>query len=225
MEKKLSFEECFDVIDTEIKKRRSKWTLTAISWMDFDDVSQIIKMHIHKKWKQYDSSKPLCPWLNVIITNQIKNLRRNVYDNNSRPCLKCAAAESDNLCSIYGKQCSSCPLYAKWEKTKKHAHDIRLPVSIENHSQEVFDLPTSYEIDLEKAAKNLHVAMKKILKPFELKVYELLYIKCLSEEETAKKMGWITSEKGRKPGYGRVMQVRKIIMEKVRLTIKDIDLF
>ena len=41
--------------------------------MDYDDVSQIIRLHIYKKWDMYDPAKPLAPWLNRIITNQIKN--------------------------------------------------------------------------------------------------------------------------------------------------------
>ena len=42
------FEDCRDVIDQEISKRRNKWTLTSIAWMDFDDISQILKIHIYK---------------------------------------------------------------------------------------------------------------------------------------------------------------------------------
>ena len=116
-----SFEESIHLIDEEIKKRRSKWNLTALAWMDYDDVSQIIRIHIHKKWDMYDPIKPLGPWLNRIISNQIKNLIRNHYGNYSRPCLRCAAAEGDSLCEIYQKQCSSCPLFAEWEKNKKKA--------------------------------------------------------------------------------------------------------
>ena len=37
--KRPQFEECIDIIDQEIKKRRNKWNLTALAWMDFDDVS------------------------------------------------------------------------------------------------------------------------------------------------------------------------------------------
>ena len=72
--KRPTFEECYSIIDEEIKKRRSKWSLTSLSWMDYDDVSQIIRTHIFKKWHLFDHEKPLGPWLNRIITNQIKNL-------------------------------------------------------------------------------------------------------------------------------------------------------
>ena len=69
---KLKFEDHIEQIDKEIKKRRSKWNLTALSWMDFDDVSQILRIHIFNKWHLYDINKPLNPWINRIISNQIK---------------------------------------------------------------------------------------------------------------------------------------------------------
>ena len=119
--KKREFEDCISEIDLEIKKRKNKWSLTSLAWMDYDDVSQIIRIHIYKKWDMYDQEKPLGPWLNRLITNQIKNLIRNNYGNYCRPCLKCAAAEGEKDCNIYEKQCSDCPLYSHWEKNKKRA--------------------------------------------------------------------------------------------------------
>ena len=92
---KIEFENHIQVIDAEINKRRSKWNLSVLAWMDFQDVAQILRIHIYKKWHLYDQSKPLGPWLNRIISNQIKNLIRNNYGNYCRPCLKCAAAEGE----------------------------------------------------------------------------------------------------------------------------------
>ena len=119
---KVKFEDYIDIISEEIKKRKGKWTLTSIAWMDFEDISQILRIHIFKKWHLYDHSKPLAPWLNRIISNQIKNLIRNNYGNYARPCLRCAAAEGSDLCAIYGKHDSSCPLYYNWTKSKQTAH-------------------------------------------------------------------------------------------------------
>ena len=78
--KKLKFEECIKTIDVEINKRKNKWSLTSLAWMDFEDVSQIIRIHIFKKWSLYDQTKPLGPWLNRIISNQIKNFHRYCHD-------------------------------------------------------------------------------------------------------------------------------------------------
>ncbi len=98
--------------------------------MDYEDVCQIIRAHIAVKWGQWEPSRPLAPWVNRIITHQITNILRNVYTNFTRPCLKCPANEGGDLCSIYGKQCSDCLIYKKWEKTKKRAYDTKLAVSI-----------------------------------------------------------------------------------------------
>jgi len=214
------YEDFISDIDREIYKRRHKWSLTAIAWMDFDDVAQILRIHIFKKWHLYNTEKPLAPWLNRIISNQIKNLIRNNYGNFSRPCLKCAAAESEDACSIYEKQCGDCPLYAHWERTKKSAHDAKLPVSLENHSREVYST-YSESIDVEATAKELHKKMRTVLKPLEWKVYEGLYIKNLSEHEMAKIMGYKTSEADRKPGYKQIKNIKRSIIDKVKQELDD----
>jgi DNA-directed RNA polymerase specialized sigma24 family protein len=223
--RKSSFEENINTINSEIIKRRAKWNLTAINWMDFSDVSQILRIHIYKKWHLYDSAKPLAPWVNRIISNQIKNLIRNNYSNFTRPCLKCAAAEPDDSCAIYTNQCNTCPLYANWEKSKKNAHDTKLTLSIENHHQEINDLQIN-NFNMEKSAENIHTKMQKILKPIEWKVYKHLYIEGKDEEETAKLMGYRTSEKNRIAGYKQIKNIKKIIIIKVKkhLYNGDIDI-
>ena len=224
--KSLSFEESIHLIDEEIKKRRNKWSLTALAWMDYEDVSQIIRIHIYKKWHMYDSSKPLAPWLNRIISNQIKNLIRNHYGNYSRPCLRCAAAEGENLCEIYQKQCSDCPLYSDWEKNKKNAYDIKIPLPIENHQHETKSLVEN-NFDVERNAEKLHKEMEKILKPLEWKMYCYLYIENKSEKEVAKLMGYRTSEKNRSPGYKQIKNIKKSIITKAKKVLKkgEIDFF
>jgi len=212
---KPSFEDSIDVINVEISKRKGKWNLTVLAWMDFQDVSQILRIHIFKKWDLYDSEKPLAPWINRIISNQIKNLIRNNYGNYARPCLRCAASESDSHCYIYKEQSSVCPLYANWERTKKNAHDAKLPVSLEEHPQEIFTSANSY-YDVEKAALRLHEKMETILKPIEWKVYNYLYIEYKSEEEVAKLMNYKTTEKNRVPGYKQIKNIKKSIIEKVK---------
>lgn len=222
---KSSFESRISEIDQEISKRRHKWNLTTLAWMDFSDVAQILRIHIFKKWKMYDQKQPLAPWINRIVSNQIKNLIRNNYGNYSRPCLKCAAAENEEGCNIYGNQCSKCPLYAKWQKSKKSAHDIKLAVTLENHTQEVHNIIED-DIDIDKAAKNIHAKMQKILKPIEWRFYNLYYIQHKSEEESASLMGYKTTEKNRKIGYKQVKNLKKAIMIKVKkhLYNGDIDL-
>lgn len=218
-----SFESRFSEINQEINKRKHKWNLTSLAWMDFNDVCQILRIHIYKKWKMYDQNQPLAPWINRIVSNQIKNLIRNNYGNYSRPCLKCAAAENEDGCSIYINQCSKCPLYAKWEKSKKSAYDIKLAVTLENHTQEVHSIVED-SIDIDKAAKNIHARMQKILKPIEWRFYDLYYIQCKSEEESAALMGYKTTEKNRKIGYKQVKNLKKAIMIKVKKHLYNGDI-
>lgn len=224
MSKKRSlFEERISEIDLEIHKRRHKWSLTAISWMDFSDVAQILRIHIYKKWHMYDEKMPLAPWINRIISNQIRNLIRNNYGNFSRPCLKCSAFEGENLCSIYGKQSTTCSLFAKWQKSKKNAYDTKLPVSLENHSQEVFNMKHDV-FNIEATSQNLHSKMEKTLKPIEWKFYNLAYIAHKSEEEIAKIMGYKSSEKNRLAGYKQIRNLKKIIIQKAKKYIYNGDI-
>lgn len=226
MAKKPTFEERISEINSEITKRKNKWNLTAINWMDFSDVSQILRIHIYKKWHLYDAKKPLAPWVNRIISNQIKNLIRNNYSNFTRPCLKCAAAESEDGCAIYGSQCNSCPLFANWQRSKKNAHDTKLTVSIENHSQEINDMPMD-SLNVEESAKNIHFKMQKVLKPIEWKVYYYLYVEGKDEEQAAKLMGYRTSEKNRTAGYKQIKNIKKSIILKVKkhLYSGEIDIY
>lgn len=209
------FEDFIKVIDQEILKRRAKWSLSSLSWMDFDDVSQIIRIHVFEKWDQYNYLKPIQPWLNSVITNQIKNLIRNNYGNYTRPCLKCAAAEGQDGCRIYNEQCSACPLFNKWEKKKKDAYNLKVPISMENVSHET-DVRFYYEENIESNANKLHKKMKEVLKPLEYRVYEGLFINNKSEEEVAKDIGYISNEKNRAPGYKQLKNMRKKIILKAK---------
>jgi DNA-directed RNA polymerase specialized sigma24 family protein len=222
---KPTFESSIGFINTEISKRKSKWNLTSLHWMDYDDVSQIIRIHLYEKWHLYDPEKPLGPWVNRIISNQIKNLIRNNYGNFSRPCLKCEASEPNGLCKIYEKQCSDCPLYAKWEKTKKKAHDVKIPLALDDHTHEINSVNFDQGLDMENMAGALHERMKRVLKPNEWIVYEALFIENKEEHEVSALLGFKSNEKNRKPGYKQIKNIRKKIIEKVKKTLDkgDID--
>lgn len=213
--KKLQFEDCTDIVDNEIKKRKAKWHLTAISWLDYDDVSQILRLHIYKKFSLWDQNRPLEPWLNTIITHQISNLLRNNYGNYSRPCLKCSANEGGDLCSIYTTQCVACPLYKKWARTKKQAYDSKLPLPLEHHTQEVYDKP-NVNIDIDRGLASLDKQMKKELKPIEYRVFKFLYVEGGKEENIARLLGFKTTEKNRLPGYRQIKNIKDLIFDKVK---------
>ena len=165
------YEDKADVIDNEIRKRYYKWHLHAIAWFDFDDVAQIIRAHIFKKWSQWDQARPLEPWVNKIISNQLKNILRNNYSNFARPCLNCEHNQSKEqrgdqisaLCALTpsGLQSNECDPFAKWEKTKKNAYDIKMPLSLEFHEYTQNTDPEDH-FDISRATFSLHHKMKMI---------------------------------------------------------------
>jgi hypothetical protein len=69
---------------------------------------------------------------------------------------------------------------------------------------------------MEISAKNIHKKMEKTLKPIEWRVYQYLYIDGKDEEQTAKLMGYRTSEKNRIAGYKQIKNIKKIIILKVK---------
>ena len=219
--KKLRYEDFSEVINEEISKKRYKWNLTSLAWMDYEDVSQILRFHIFKKWHLYDQEKSIKPWIRTIIANQIKNLIRNHYTNFIKPCNRCEAAREETGCEIYGTQCNACPLYKNWEKNKKTGFAARMPIPLETHKQEAFYIESKDNVDIEKSAKEIHKRMEKILKPHEWKIYSYLYIDYLDELQAAKKMGYKTSEKNRSPGYKQIKNVKKKIIAKVKDLLSD----
>ena len=234
MDKKKTYEEMSSQIDEELKKRRGSWFLKALPWMDYDDVCQIIRWHIYNKWDKWDQDKPLGPWVNTIISNQIKNILRDKYGKFARPCLRCdfnqgwepkAGGGTVKLCGYTPsrRQCSECDLYAHWEKTKKHAYNVKLPVSTASHDQEIYNKPSEIEIT-EEIEEKLHNAMEKVLTPRQYIAYEALIIEGKEEEEVAKIMGFYSNEDSRKAGYRQIKNLTKIFKEKAVEVMEDEDI-
>lgn len=215
-----TFEEKIEDINLAIAKIQSKFTLKARADIEFQDVAQIIRLHIFQKFNQWDQRRPITPWLNKIVHNQFVNILRNIYSGMSRPCLRCPAALDDVSCSIFITQCSKCPLFAKWEKTKKKKSDVCLPVSIENHTDAISESP-SYELNFDKAIPTLNKRLKNLLKPTEWQYYELMYIENKSEAEVVKIMDFRNTEKKAKHRYKRMDQIDQIVQEKARKILEE----
>jgi len=208
---KLQYEEKAEIIDKEISKRKSKWRLTAITWMDYDDVSQIIRAHIFKKWDQWDQSRPIEPWLNTIISNQIKNLLRNNYQNFAKPCSGCPFNDQSetNGCSFTHTkmQDDNCPLYKKWARHKKNAYNIHLAVPIDAYNGDNSS-QTNYMLTIDVMIEKVHSAMETNLSEKHYKIYKMLFIDSMSEEEVADVLGYKTNEVGRKRGYKQIKNLK-----------------
>ena len=205
-----TYEDKSDAIDNELKKRRPSWFLDSIAWFDFEDVCQIIRAHIYQKWDQWDQDRNLGPWVNKIISNQMKNILRNYYSNFVKPCATCPFSQGDDLCGFTPSktQCGECPLYAKWEKTKKSAYNIKMAITLETESPQIFQLASSgFDIDL--AEKKLHAEMKKTLANKQYYIYDLLFVQNKDEEDVARILGYKSNERGRKAGYKQIKNLKK----------------
>ena len=232
--KDATYEDRAHIIDNEIRKRYYKWHLHAIAWFDFDDVAQIIRAHIFKKWALWDQSRPLEPWVNKIISNQLKNILRNHYSNFARPCLNCEYNQSAeqgegqiaNLCAFTpsGLQCNECDLYAKWEKTKKNAYDIKMPLSLEFHAYTKNTNPEDH-FDISRATISLHIRIKAALTSKHYLVYKMLFIDGISEEEVARILGYKSNEKGRKAGYKQIKNLKNQYKKLAKKIIQKEDIF
>lgn len=228
MSKKFSYEDKQNIVDSLIAKRRNRWNFGALSWFDFEDVEQIIRAHLFQKWDQWDQSRPLEPWVNRVITNQIKNIIRNNYSNFVKPCATCPLSQEqmgiENGCSFTksNTQSSECPLFAKWEKTKKNAYNIKMATPLENHEYSFAANESSF-INWEEAHERLNIELEKVLSEKQYEIYKMLYIEHKTEKEVAEIMGYRTSESGRTAGYRQIKNLKKIYKEKAAIILRDKD--
>lgn len=224
----VSFEDRFDDIKREVEKRRSKWYLTSISYIDFDDAAQIVFTHVHEKWHLWDQSLQLEPWLNTVISNQIKNIARNNYGIYARPCINCPFNEgydnNVNLCAFTssGEQCAQCPLYARWVKNKQSAYNIKIPLAYDFHSNECGDTPVEH-CDLDSSVNRLHSEMKKRLNSRFYAAYEMLFVQNVPEEEVARFMGYKTTEKNMKAGYKQIRKLKIRFLDLAKKILQEED--
>ena len=227
--KKFTYEDKSKEIDHEIVKRRGKWKLNSLAWIDFNDVEQIIRAHIFRKWHQWDQERSLLPWINKIISNQLKNILRNYYHNFAKPCVNCpfSSPEIDgDLCSFTpsGYQDTKCPLFAKWYASKRHAHDIKMAVSIEKIPVEMSGESKNSD-NIDNAITKMNNLLKENLSEKHYNIYEMLFIKNIPEEEVAAILGYKTSEKGRKAGYKQIKNLKKMLKQKAERIIDRNDFF
>ena len=149
----------------------------------------------------------------------MKNILRNHYSNYARPCLNCPFNnDADlNLCSFTksGQQDKTCPLYKKWEKTKKHAYNVKITLSLENHMHEITSNSETYlDLDIQRCSDKLVQELKNILNDRQFQAFQLLFVQNLTDEEVAQKMGFKSTETGRKAGYKQIKNLRKTLKEK-----------
>lgn len=209
-----SFEDKLKEIEAALERKRSKWHLDAVTYIDYDDIKQVIMTHIYKKWHLWDQEKPIEPWLSRVVSNQFKNLLRNHYGNYVNPCPDQHKEDHDPL---------TCPICTKWRNSKKSAYDIKLAVTMEHHMNEICERKDTF-LDLELATRKLESEMKIHLNSRQYVAFEMLFVQNKTEEQVANYLGFKTSEKKRSAGYKQIKNLKKIFQEKAREIIKEKDI-
>lgn len=216
------FEDVSKDLDRLLDIKRSDWMLNNI--LSYEDLSQIIRLHIYKKFDQWDQSRPFSAWASRIISNQIKNQIRNHYGRLTPPCIKgkgCPFNTGDG-CQLTksGQKDSSCAAYAKWEKSKKPAFELKTAAPLED-----FDgACSSPHFDFEKSVDKFHAAMKVRLNEREYLAYQLIYLDHLPDEEVSRIMEFKTKEINRIPGYRQISNLKLKLVKIGKEVLEEMDL-
>ncbi len=183
---KPSFEESYPEVARIVASRKGAWTY--VSLMEWSDVSSIVTTRIWKQWHYYRPEKgPLENWANTVISRALVNLRRDLALRYARPCVKeCSYNLGGDACGLTKSrtQCAECPLYAEWEKGRRHQFNIKSTVALDNHIQEVHSKPGD-NCDIEGVKDMIDQRMKQELTTWEYKLYIMLYIKHLSPTDAS----------------------------------------
>ncbi len=219
---KPSFESCIPEVKRIVWSRKGGWT--HVSLMEWKDVASECVIRIMKQWHLYDPKRPLENWCNTLISNVVKNLKRDLGGRYSRPCIgggkangaSCAYNHGGDSCTLTksGTQCAECPLYAEWEKTRRHQFNIKSTVALEFHSQEVSTMPQEvFDADVVKSL--VDAQMKTNLTQWEWRVYDALYIQHLKPAEASHHLQSLIQGWKRAPREGE-LTTYQFVLEKQR---------
>ena len=221
------FEDKREDLDELLKKYRGKWQLNALAWLDYDDVCQIIRTHIYKKWHLWDQQRPFKPWAAMIISNQIKNLIRNNYSNFAKPCLRCPHNMGNTSCGLTSskEQDTTCADFAKWKKKKERAYNIKLPLALDDAVASDTTTSLRDDFDYGDSAKKLHEMVVTQLNDKHKQIYIMLYVDHMDENKVAEKFGFkADSSKRKKPRYKQMANLKKKFYLLALKIIKDNDI-
>ncbi len=220
---KAAFEDKREDLDQLLLKYRPKWQLSALAWLDYDDVCQIIRLHIYNKWHLWDQSRPFKPWASMIISNQIKNLIRNNYTSFAKPCLRCQYNMGGTLCdwTKSGDQDRTCADFEKWKKKKERAYNIKLPLTLDDGVATQNTSSIKDQVDYGISSNRLHELVMTQLSERHKAIYAMLYIEHKDEKEVAKKFGFKGDSTKRKTI--RYKQISNLKKKFYRIAIKILE--
>lgn len=220
------YEDLVPEIEELLNRYRAKWQLNSIAWLDYDDVSQIIRTHIYKKWHLWDQKRAFKPWASMLISNQIKNLIRNHYGNFAKPCLRCSFYLGGDECGFTKskEQDDECSDFSKWKNKKQNAFNLKMPVSLDSLisvKDELYD----DELDYDTKVKKIHNLIMNQLNDKHKEIYRLLFVEHEDEEKVAKKFGFKRDTSKRKtPRYKQINNLKKKFHSIAMKVIKEEDL-
>lgn len=222
----LTYEDKSDELDEILAKYRPKWQLDALAWLDYNDVCQIIRLHIWTKWHLWDQERPFKPWAAMVVSHQMMNLVRNNYSNFARPCLKCPFFQGSDGCGFTksGIQDQECELFAKWKKKKERAYNLKLALPMEEggHLGESF---IEDNINFEQAEGRLHFKVMEQLSGKHLEIYKLLFVDHKEESEVAEIYGFKKDSSKRKTvRYKQLCNLKKRFYEIAQKVLKEEDI-
>lgn len=218
-------------IDEVLEKKRSRWHL-YLGYMDFDDVSQIVRTHIYVKLNLYDKSRPFKVWASKVADSQIKNLVRNHYGKVAPPCNSCAYNGGGTVCIFTpsGSKCAECPLYKKWEVKKKNGYGMKFATSIDELTANgtVFPVEAAENFDLNESILSFHKKMEEKLSEKLFQIYKIIYIEGHPDITLSKILGLKNNEKTgnskRVPGYKQIYNYKEQIFQVAKQVMQDFDI-
>jgi|TARA_R110002110_G_scaffold36653_6_gene122023 DNA-directed RNA polymerase specialized sigma24 family protein len=219
------YEDQHNDIEEMLRRYRAKWQLTAIAWMDYDDVCQQIRLHIHKKWHLWKQDLPFKPWVSTLISNQIKNMVRNNYTSFAKPCLRCPHYMGGDLCNLTssGKQDDLCAIFSHWQKKKQSAYNLKLPLSLEEPAILNIECVRN-DVDYETSSQKLHKFILAKLSEKHAEIYTLLYIEHQEDYVVAERYGFKLDKSKKTPRYKQIKNLRKKFYEMAQKVMQEEDI-
>tara|TARA_Y100001972_G_C7401770_1_gene208889 strand:- start:39 stop:446 length:408 start_codon:yes stop_codon:yes gene_type:complete len=122
------------------------------------------------------------------------------------------------------EQDETCAEFAKWKKKKEKAYNLKLPLALEEGLSTGTTTIKDF-VDYKDSSMKLHNLVMDQLSEKHKKIYFMLYIENIDENDIAKKFGFkADSSKRKKPRYKQMANLKKKFYTIALKIIKDNDI-